>query len=193
MRAADHMMIRSHGAGTLRRDQAGGQVTLAGWAARRRDHGGGVVLAARAPGGAVRRGAGAWSGLPRALQLVRHLLMGGGLERFYQLGRCFRVEDSRADRQLEFTQIDIEMSFVTSEEVITVAEDLVGRLWAELSGYQISRPIPRMTYAEGMRRFGSDKPDLRFGCELADLTGYFGQTSFRVFQAPHVGAVVMPG
>src|SRR5205807_312845 len=81
--------------------------------------------------------------------------------------------------------IDIEMSFVTREDVITVSEVLVGRLWADLAGYQIPRPIPRMTYAEGMRRFGSDKPDLRFGCELADLTGYFGQTSFRVFQARH--------
>src|SRR5438034_912398 len=141
----------------------------------------------------VRLQPGNWYALPQSPQLFKQLLMVGGLERYYQLARCFRDEDSRADRQLEFTQIDIEMSFVTREDVITVAEDLVGRLWAELSGYQISRPIPRMTYAEGMRRFGSDKPDLRFGCELADLTGYFGQTSFRVFQAPHVGAVVMPG
>jgi aspartyl-tRNA synthetase len=119
--------------------------------------------------------------------------MVGGLERYYQLARCFRDEDFRADRQPEFTQIDIEMSFVTREDIITVAEDLVARLWSELAGYQIPRPIPHMTYAEAMRRFGSDKPDLRFGCELADLTGYFSQTSFRVFQAPHVGAVVMPG
>ena len=141
----------------------------------------------------VRLQPGNWYALPQSPQLFKQLLMVGGLERYYQLARCFRDEDFRADRQPEFTQIDLEMSFITRDDVIQVAEDLVGRLWAELAGYRVPRPIPRMTYAEAMRRFGSDKPDLRFGCELVDLTSYFGQTSFRVFQAPHVGAVVMPG
>jgi len=141
----------------------------------------------------VRLQPGNWYALPQSPQLFKQLLMVGGLERYYQLARCFRDEDFRADRQPEFTQIDLEMSFVTRDDVIEVAEDLVGRLWAELASYRVPRPIPRMTYAEAMRRFGSDKPDLRFGCELVDLTSYFGQTSFRVFQAPHVGAVVMPG
>src|ERR1700735_5318592 len=141
----------------------------------------------------VRLQPGTWYALPQSPQLFKQLLMVSGLERYYQLVRCFRDEDFRADRQPEFTQIDIEMSFITRPDVVQVAEDLVERLWSQIAGYQVQRPIPQMTYADAMARYGSDKPDLRFGCELADLTSYFGQSEFRVFQAPHVGAVVMPG
>ena len=118
---------------------------------------------------------------------------GGRARRYYQLARCFRDEDFRKDRQPEFTQIDLEMSFVTREDVIAVAEDIVGTLWSEITGYEVPRPLPRMTYADAMSCFGSDKPDLRFGAELVDLSEYFAGTEFRVFQAPYVGAVVMPG
>jgi aspartyl-tRNA synthetase len=141
----------------------------------------------------VRLQPGSWYALPQSPQLFKQLLMISGLERYYQLVRCFRDEDFRADRQPEFTQIDIEMSFVTRADVIEVAELLVARLWREIAGYEVPLPIPHMTYADGMARFGSDKPDLRFGCELVDLTSFFAGTGFRVFQAQHVGAVVMPG
>jgi aspartyl-tRNA synthetase len=141
----------------------------------------------------VRLRPGSWYALPQSPQLFKQLLMVSGLERYYQLVRCFRDEDFRADRQPEFTQIDIEMSFVTREDVVEVAEDLVARLWSEIAGHEVQRPIAQMTYADAMARFGSDKPDLRFGNELADLTGYFAHAAFRVFQAEHVGAVVMPG
>ena len=141
----------------------------------------------------VRLQPGSWYALPQSPQLFKQLLMVAGMERYYQIARCFRDEDFRADRQPEFTQLDIEMSFVDQADILQIAERILERVFKDVVGYQIPAPIPHMTYHEAMRRFGSDKPDLRFSNEITDTTEFFAATAFRVFQAEYVGAVVMPG
>ncbi|ASY12062.1 aspartyl-tRNA synthetase [Candidatus Planktophila dulcis] len=141
----------------------------------------------------VRLQPGSWYALPQSPQLFKQLLMVAGMERYYQIARCFRDEDFRADRQPEFTQLDIEMSFIDQADILAVAEKILVKVWKEAVGYDIPTPIKHMTYADAMDCYGSDKPDLRFAYELTEVTDFFKSTPFRVFQAPYVGAVVMPG
>ncbi len=135
---------------------------------------------------------GSWYALPQSPQLFKQLLMVAGMERYFQIARCYRDEDFRADRQPEFTQLDIEMSFIDQDDIIALGEQVLTAVWATI-GVDVPTPISRMTYAEAMRRYGSDKPDLRLDLELVECTDYFQDTPFRVFQAPYVGAVVMAG
>ena len=141
----------------------------------------------------VRLQPGSWYALPQSPQLFKQLLMVAGMERYYQIARCFRDEDFRADRQPEFTQLDIEMSFIDQADILAIAEKILVKVWKQAVNYDIPTPIPHMTFADAMDKYGSDKPDLRFGQQLVEVTEFFSQTPFRVFQAPYVGAVIMPG
>ena len=141
----------------------------------------------------VRLQPGSWYALPQSPQLFKQLLMVAGMERYYQIARCFRDEDFRADRQPEFTQLDIEISFADQSDVMAIAEKVLQKVFEKVVSYKIPLPIPHMTYAQAMRDYGSDKPDLRFENKLIDMSDYFKETTFRVFQSEYVGAVVMPG
>ncbi len=131
--------------------------------------------------------------LPQSPQQFKQLLMVAGLDRYYQLAHCFRDEDLRADRHWEFTQLDLEMSFATEEDVYGVLEEMFAALWREAAGVEIPRPWPRLTYEESMRRYGSDKPDTRYGMELADLSEAFRGSGFRAFAAAVADGGVIKG
>ena len=135
---------------------------------------------------------GTFYALPQSPQLFKQLLMVAGMERYYQIARCYRDEDFRADRQPEFTQLDVEMSFAEQDDVIALAEEILVAIFAE-AGVTVQTPIPRMTFKEAMEKYGSDKPDLRFDIPLVECTEFFKDTTFRVFQNDYVGAVVMDG
>lgn len=127
---------------------------------------------------------GSFFALPQSPQLFKQLLMIGGMDRYYQIVKCFRDEDLRADRQPEFTQLDMEMSFVDEDAVMDVAEDLIRELFAQILEVALPNPFPRMSYAEAMQRFGSDKPDLRIPLELVDVTDLMRKVEFKVFSGP---------
>ena len=121
--------------------------------------------------------------LPQSPQLFKQLLMMAGLDRYYQIARCFRDEDMRADRQLEFTQIDLEMSFVEPEDIISLMDEMFAYLFREVAGKELTVPFPRITWHEAMDRYGSDRPDTRYGMDIRDFSGVFSQSGFKVFRS----------
>lgn len=134
---------------------------------------------------------GEWFALPQSPQLFKQLLMVSGCDRYYQIARCFRDEDLRADRQPEFTQLDMEMSFMTLEEILALNEALIGQIFKAVKGIDIPTPFPRMTYAESMDRYGTDRPDTRFGLELVDVSDLMKDSGFKVFSgAVKAGGIV---
>jgi aspartyl-tRNA synthetase len=141
---------------------------------------------------------GSFYALPQSPQMYKQILMVAGMDRYFQIVRCFRDEDTRADRQPEFTQIDIEMSFVDQEDVMAMVEGLAAEMMQNILDRKISLPLPRLTYAEAMSRFGSDKPDLRFGLEIRNVTALAGQSEFKIFVETAAGgktvqALALPG
>jgi len=132
---------------------------------------------------------GEWFALPQSPQLFKQLLMVGGLERYYQVARCFRDEDLRADRQPEFTQLDLEMSFLEQEQILALNEGLIAAIWKEVKGIELPRPFPRLTWHEAMARYGTDRPDTRYGMELVEVSDLVADMGFKVFS----GAVATGG
>lgn len=124
---------------------------------------------------------GTFYALPQSPQILKQLLMVAGMEKYFQIARCFRDEDLRADRQPEFTQLDIEMSFIEIEDILPLMEELIAKIFYEINGTTIARPFPRLSYKDAMERFGSDKPDLRFGMELVDVAPFVKDSGFKVF------------
>jgi aspartyl-tRNA synthetase len=132
---------------------------------------------------------GEWFALPQSPQLFKQLLMVGGMERYYQIARCFRDEDLRADRQPEFTQLDMEMSFLDQEQILALNERLIAAIWREVKGIELPLPFPRLTWNEAMARYGTDRPDTRYGMELVDVSDLVADMGFKVFS----GAVASGG
>src|SRR4051794_25898520 len=137
---------------------------------------------------------GSFYALPQSPQLFKQLLMVGGTDKYMQIVRCFRDEDPRADRQAEFTQLDVEMAFIDRENIIAVIEGLLRKIWKDILNVEVPNPIPHMEYDEAMGSYGSDRPDLRFGMKLTDITDLAHKTEFAVFKnAPLVKVIVVPG